>query len=70
MKRSAIVTAGNTSPTMGTKMEGKYDAAISYISYREMTEYYSRMYFGLGINCEVLKIFNKNCTLLPYGLGE
>jgi hypothetical protein len=29
MKRNAIATAGKTHPTMGTKMEGKYEAAIS-----------------------------------------
>jgi hypothetical protein len=29
MNRNAIATAGNTQPTIGTKIDGKYEAAIA-----------------------------------------
>jgi hypothetical protein len=32
IKREAIVIAGKTKPTEGTKMEGKYEAVINFLS--------------------------------------
>lgn len=39
-KIEAIVTAGNTKPTSGTKIEGKYAAAIKNIPYFTCLNYY------------------------------
>jgi hypothetical protein len=37
MNRNAMVTAGNTQPTMGTRIEGKKEAAIISDSPIEIT---------------------------------
>jgi hypothetical protein len=48
MNKNAIATAGKTHPTIGTRIDGKNEAAIFWLSLAKLTNLQSQIYCELG----------------------